>query len=63
MEVARNDEPQDDFLVKVRVDKGIQEYLYNFHPFDVVGWDGYYYPWIFNINDFNPLLYNFNLFD
>ncbi len=22
------------------------------HPFDVVGWDGYYYPWAFNINDF-----------
>ena len=24
------------------------------HPFDVVGWDGYYYPWAFNINDFEP---------
>jgi homogentisate 1,2-dioxygenase len=24
------------------------------HPFDVVGWDGYFYPWAFNINDFEP---------
>jgi homogentisate 1,2-dioxygenase len=24
------------------------------HPFDVVGWDGYYYPWAFNIHDFEP---------
>jgi homogentisate 1,2-dioxygenase len=24
------------------------------HPFDVVGWDGYYYPWAFNIRDFEP---------
>ena len=25
------------------------------HPFDIVGWDGYYYPWKFNINDFEPI--------
>ncbi len=25
------------------------------HPFDVVGWDGYLYPWIFNIGDFEPI--------
>ncbi len=25
------------------------------HPFDVVGWDGYLYPYIFNANDFEPL--------
>ena len=24
------------------------------HPYDVVGWDGYYYPFIFNINDYMP---------
>ena len=23
---------------------------------DVVGWDGYYYPWIFNINNFEPIV-------
>lgn len=24
------------------------------HPFDVVGWDGYHYPYIFNIKDYHP---------
>ena len=23
-------------------------------PFDLVGWDGYYYPWAINIHDFEP---------
>ena len=27
----------------------------DYHPFDVVGWDGYLYPWTFNINDFEPI--------
>jgi homogentisate 1,2-dioxygenase len=31
------------------------------HPFDVVGWDGYYYPWIFNIHDFEPRVGRFHL--
>ncbi len=25
------------------------------HPLDVVGWDGYFYPWAFNIADFEPI--------
>ena len=31
------------------------------HPFDVVGWDGYYYPWAFNIHDFEPRVGRFHL--
>jgi len=45
-----------DFLVKVRLEGGIQDYTYNHHPFDVVGWDGFYYPWTFNINNFEPIV-------
>ena len=41
--------------VKVRLIQGIQSYEYQYHPFDVVGWDGYYYPWVFNVNDFMPI--------
>ncbi|MFQ6616620.1 MAG: homogentisate 1,2-dioxygenase [Fidelibacterota bacterium] len=51
-------EPRDDegkFEVLVKVKEGIQTYVYNNHPCDVVGWDGYYYPWIFNIWDFEPI--------
>jgi len=41
--------------VKVRLHNGIQTYNYQHHPFDIVGWDGYYFPYIFNINNFMPI--------
>jgi homogentisate 1,2-dioxygenase len=44
-----------DHLVTVRVRGGYQEYLLDYHPFDVVGWDGYLYPWTFSIHDFEPI--------
>ena len=40
--------------LKVRVRGGYQDYLLDYHPFDVVGWDGYVYPYTFNILDFEP---------
>ncbi|EQB94155.1 homogentisate 1,2-dioxygenase [Geobacillus sp. A8] len=33
----------------------IHSHIYNHHPLDVVGWDGYLYPWVFNIRDFEPI--------
>ena len=44
-----------DFVVKVRVRDGFQSYVLDYHPFDVVGWDGYVYPWTFSIHDFEPI--------
>ncbi len=41
--------------VKVRVRDGYQTYVLDYHPFDVVGWDGYVYPWTFSIHDFEPI--------
>ena len=41
--------------VQVKLQNGIQTYGYEHHPFDIVGWDGYYFPYIFNINDFMPI--------
>lgn len=29
--------------------------VYDHHPFDVVGWDGYLYPYAFNYRDFSPV--------
>ena len=43
------------FKINVRTVNGLQEMYYNHHPFDLVGWDGYYFPWVFNINDFEPI--------
>ena len=43
-----------EFDLKVRVRSGYQDYVLDYHPFDVVGWDGYVYPYTFNIDDFEP---------
>ena len=34
---------------------GYQDYVLDYHPFDVVGWDGYVYPYTFNTDDFEPI--------
>jgi homogentisate 1,2-dioxygenase len=46
---------QGEFEVRVKVGHTISSYWYEHHPFNVVGWDGYEYPWIFNIADFEPI--------
>jgi homogentisate 1,2-dioxygenase len=44
-----------EFVVKVRVRSGYQTYVLDYHPFDVVGWDGYVFPWTFSVHDFEPI--------
>jgi homogentisate 1,2-dioxygenase len=43
-----------EFRLLVKRDHRLTELVLAHHPFDVVGWDGYYYPWAFNIHDFEP---------
>jgi len=43
-----------DHELVVRVRGGYQHFTLDYHPFDVVGWDGYVYPYTFNIHDFEP---------
>ena len=43
-----------DFELIVRARRGYQRFELDYHPFDVVGWDGYVYPYTFNIADFEP---------
>ncbi len=45
-----------DFPLLVKQYDAINELVLDHHPLDVVGWDGYFYPWIFNINDFEPIV-------
>jgi homogentisate 1,2-dioxygenase len=45
-----------DFPILVKQYDAINELVLDHHPLDVVGWDGYYYPWIFSINDFEPIV-------
>ena len=44
-----------DFLIKVKKQDCIHEYIYAAHPFSVVGWDGYNFPYKFSIHDFEPI--------
>jgi homogentisate 1,2-dioxygenase len=43
-----------EYEVVVRVRGGHQRFTVDYHPLDVVGWDGYVYPYTFNIHDFEP---------
>lgn len=44
-----------EFLIKIKKENSMYEVVYASHPFDVVGWDGYNYPYAFNIKDFEPI--------
>lgn len=44
-----------EFLIKVKKQNTIHDMLYASHPFDVVGWDGYNYPYGFSIHNFEPI--------
>lgn len=44
-----------DFLIKVKKEGMLHQYIYATHPFDVVGWDGYNFPYAFSIHNFEPI--------
>ncbi|WP_066313583.1 homogentisate 1,2-dioxygenase [Bacillus sp. FJAT-29814] len=48
-------EEKGEFEVVTRSRGAIHSHILGHHPFDVVGWDGYLYPWAFNIEDFEPI--------
>lgn len=44
-----------DFKILIKKRGMIYPYTYGTHPFDVVGWDGYNYPYAFSIFNFEPI--------
>lgn len=44
-----------DFLIKIKKEGMMHEVVYATHPFDVVGWDGYNFPYGFSIHNFEPI--------
>lgn len=44
-----------DFIVKTKKENVLHEITYATHPFDVVGWDGYNFPYAMSIHDFEPI--------
>jgi len=44
-----------EFKVMIKKQDMMYPYTYATHPFDIVGWDGYHYPYAISIHDFEPL--------
>lgn len=53
-ELITHDE-RGEFLVQVKKQDQMYPYHYMAHPFDVVGWDGFLYPYAFSIHNFEPI--------
>ena len=44
-----------EFEVRIQKHGYLHRYIMRYHPFDVVGWDGYMYPYALSIKDFEPI--------
>jgi homogentisate 1,2-dioxygenase len=53
-ELETHDE-KGEFLIKVKKQDELFDMVYATHPFDVIGYDGYNYPYAFSIHDFEPI--------
>lgn len=53
-ELETHDE-EGDFIMKIKKQQTLHTLHYKSHPFDVVGWDGYNYPYGFSIHNFEPI--------
>jgi homogentisate 1,2-dioxygenase len=45
-----------EFKLIIKHAHALTEAVLDHHPCDVVGWDGYYYPWALSIHDFEPVV-------
>lgn len=44
-----------EFIIKIKKEGMMHEVVYATHPFDVIGWDGYNFPYAFSIHNFEPI--------
>lgn len=49
------DSSNGDFLVRIKKQGYLHQYVYDFSPLDLVGWDGFLWPYAFSIYDFEPI--------
>lgn len=59
-ELETHDE-KGDFPIIVKKANLLTEMVMAYHPFDLIGWDGYYYPWALSIHDFEPRVGRFHM--
>ena len=50
----RTIEEKGEFRLVVKKENRLFEMTLVYHPFDLAGWDGFYYPWALSIHDFEP---------
>lgn len=43
------------FLVKIKKEGFLHHYEYDYSPLDVIGWDGFLWPYAFSIHEFEPI--------
>jgi homogentisate 1,2-dioxygenase len=44
-----------DFLVQIKKQGFLHQYMYDYSPLDLIGWDGFLWPYAFSIHDFEPI--------
>lgn len=49
------EEGKGDYIVKIKKQGYLHQYRYDFSPLDIVGWDGFLYPYTISIYDFEPI--------
>ncbi len=49
------DTSKGEFLVKIKKQGFLHHYVYAHSPLDLVGWDGFLWPYAFSIHDFEPI--------
>jgi homogentisate 1,2-dioxygenase len=49
------DSRKGDFLLKIKKQGFLHHYIYEHSPLDVVGWDGFLWPYAFSIHEFEPI--------
>lgn len=49
------DNSRGEFLVKIKKQGFLHQYVYEHSPLDLIGWDGFLWPYAFSIHDFEPI--------
>ena len=49
------DTKKGDHLMKIKKQGYLHQYVYDYSPLDLVGWDGFLWPYAFSIHDFEPI--------
>ena len=49
------DSSRGEFMVKIKKQGHLHQYLYDYSPLDIAGWDGFLWPYAFSIHEFEPI--------